>query len=44
MVIAVIYITMCLLLSWLANWLEKRTRRSPRAVAPSAAAPADAGD
>jgi glutamate transport system permease protein len=44
MVIAVIYITMCLLLSWLANWLEKRTRRSPRAVAPSAAAPADVGD
>lgn len=44
MVIAVIYITMCLLLSWLANWLEKRTRRSPRAVAPNAAAPADAGD
>jgi glutamate transport system permease protein len=34
MVIAVIYITMCLLLSTLANWLEKRTRRSPRAVAP----------
>jgi glutamate transport system permease protein len=33
MVIAVIYIAMCLLLSWLANWLEKRTRRSPRAVA-----------
>jgi glutamate transport system permease protein len=33
MVIAVIYITMCLLLSWLANWLEKRTRRGPRAVA-----------
>lgn len=33
-VIAVIYITMCLLLSRLANWLEKRTRRSPRAVAP----------
>jgi glutamate transport system permease protein len=44
MVIAVIYITMCLLLSWLANWLEKRTRRIPRAVAPSAAAPADVGD
>jgi glutamate transport system permease protein len=43
-VIAIIYITMCLLLSALANWLEKRTRRSPRAVAPSAAAPADAGD
>jgi len=34
MVIAVIYITMCLLLSWLANWLEKRTRRGPRPAAP----------
>jgi glutamate transport system permease protein len=34
MVIAVIYISMCLLLSALANWLEKRTRRSSRAVAP----------
>jgi glutamate transport system permease protein len=44
MVIAVIYITMCLILSRLANWLEKRTRRIPRAAAPSAAAPADVGD
>lgn len=35
-VVAVIYIAMCLLLSWLANVLEKRTRRSKRA------APADA--
>jgi glutamate transport system permease protein len=43
MVIAVIYITMCLLLSWLANWLEKRTRRSPRAAAPAAVALPDAG-
>jgi glutamate transport system permease protein len=37
MVIAVIYITMCLALSGLANWLEKRTRRSPRAAAAPAA-------
>lgn len=34
MVIAVIYITMCLMLSGLANWLEKRSRRGPRAAAP----------
>jgi glutamate transport system permease protein len=39
MVIAVIYITMCLLLSALANWLEKRTRRSPRAVVKAPALP-----
>lgn len=31
MVIAPIYIGMCLLLSWLARWVEKRGRRSPRA-------------
>jgi glutamate transport system permease protein len=47
MVIAVIYITMCLALSGLANWLEKRTRRSRRA-APAAgrevAALTQAGD
>jgi glutamate transport system permease protein len=42
MVIAVIYITMCLLLSALATWLEKRTRRSPRAV-PAAPVLPDAG-
>ena len=29
-VIGAIYIVMCLLLSWFANWLEKRLRRSPR--------------
>ena len=29
MVIAVIYITLCLLLSALATWLERRTRRNP---------------
>jgi glutamate transport system permease protein len=28
-VVAAIYITMCLLLSWLANLLERRTRRRP---------------
>lgn len=30
MVIAPVYIGMCLLLSWLARWVEKRGRRSPR--------------
>lgn len=29
MVVAVIYITLCLLLSALATWLERRTRRNP---------------
>ncbi|MFI6844133.1 amino acid ABC transporter permease [Kitasatospora sp. NBC_00085] len=29
MVIAPIYIGMCLLLSWLARWVERRSRRSP---------------
>ncbi|MFJ9770927.1 amino acid ABC transporter permease [Kitasatospora sp. NPDC101157] len=29
MVIAPIYIGMCLLLSWLARWVEQRSRRSP---------------
>lgn len=29
-VVAVIYISMCLLLAWLANYLERRTRRSRR--------------
>jgi glutamate transport system permease protein len=32
MVVAAIYIAMCLLLSALANYLERRTRRSPRRV------------
>jgi glutamate transport system permease protein len=37
MVIAVIYIAMCLLLSWFATYLEKRLRRRRRsAVAPAA--------
>ncbi|MFG3051564.1 amino acid ABC transporter permease [Kitasatospora sp. NPDC048239] len=30
MVITPIYIGMCLLLSWLARWVERRSRRSPR--------------
>ncbi|PYC85835.1 amino acid ABC transporter permease [Streptomyces tateyamensis] len=30
MVIAPVYIGMCLLLSWLAHWVERRGRRSPR--------------
>jgi glutamate transport system permease protein len=44
-VIAAIYITMCLLLSWLANVLERRSRRSvkarpePGAIDPEAPAP-----
>ena len=29
-VIGGIYIVMCLLLSWLANWLQKRSHRSPK--------------
>ncbi|GAA5140985.1 amino acid ABC transporter permease [Pseudonocardia adelaidensis] len=37
-VVAIIYIAMCLLLSWLANTLEKRTRRSKRAAPMGAAA------
>ncbi|MEU7023911.1 amino acid ABC transporter permease [Streptomyces sp. NPDC046203] len=40
MVIAPIYIGMCMLLSWLATWVAKRERRSPRTraadVAPAA--------
>ena len=45
-VIAAIYISMCLLLSWLANVLERRSRRSvkarpdPGAIDPEAPAPA----
>jgi len=30
LIIGGIYIVMCLLLSWFANWLEKRTHRSPK--------------
>ena len=40
LVVAVIYIAMCLLLAWLANYLERRTRRTRRgAAAPPAAGP-----
>ena len=41
MVIAVIYIAMCLLLSALANYLERRTRRGGKAAKPPAAAAGD---
>jgi glutamate transport system permease protein len=41
LVIAVIYIAMCLLLSWLANYLEKRTRRGGKGKPPAAAAAAE---
>ena len=41
LVIAVIYITMCLLLSRLANYLEKRTRRGGRGKPPAATAAAE---
>jgi glutamate transport system permease protein len=38
MVIAPIYILMCLALSSLANWIERRGRRSRKGIAPAAAA------
>lgn len=41
MVVAVIYITSCLLLSALASWLERRTRRSPTVAVVAAAAQTD---
>ncbi len=31
-VVALIYIAMCLLLSWLANYVDRRTRRRPGAI------------
>ncbi|HZZ49780.1 MAG TPA: amino acid ABC transporter permease [Pseudonocardia sp.] len=34
-VVAAIYISMCLLLSWLANYLDRRTRRSPKLADPN---------
>lgn len=40
MVIAAIYIAMCLLLSWFANYVERRSRRGDRAPAPRATVPA----
>ena len=39
LVVAVIYIAMCLLLAALANHLERRTRRTRRGAAPPAGAP-----
>lgn len=45
-VIAPIYILMCMALSWLANWIERRGRRSRKGAQPAAAeavALADAG-
>ena len=40
LVVAVLYITMCLLLALLAHYLERRTRRTPGGAAPP---PADGG-
>ncbi|MFB7949609.1 amino acid ABC transporter permease [Kitasatospora phosalacinea] len=40
MVIAPVYIGMCLLLSWFAKWLERRGRRSPKAEGGAPVAPA----
>ncbi|MGW4807254.1 amino acid ABC transporter permease [Kitasatospora sp. NPDC004272] len=40
MVIAPVYIGMCLLLSWFAKWLERRGRRSPKAKGGAPVAPA----
>ncbi|MGE3287180.1 MAG: amino acid ABC transporter permease [Pseudonocardia sp.] len=37
-VVAIIYISMCLLLSWFAHYLEKRTRRNPVSAKVAAAA------
>lgn len=42
-VVAVIYILLNLALSYLANWLEQRNRRSRRTAARSVAAPAEPG-
>ncbi|CCH29035.1 amino acid ABC transporter permease [Actinosynnema sp. NPDC047251] len=33
--VGAMYITMCLLLTWLASWLEKRNRRNKKAVKPA---------
>jgi len=40
MVIAPVYIGMCLLLSWFAKWLERRGRRDPKAKGGAPVAPA----
>ncbi|MFF1419925.1 amino acid ABC transporter permease [Streptomyces sp. NPDC058280] len=42
MVISPIYIGMCMLLSWFANWMARRQRRNPRTEAVGVA-PADPG-
>lgn len=42
MVVAVIYITLCLALSGVASWLERRSRRSPSGIAVAAERPDDA--
>lgn len=42
LVVAVIYITLCLLLSALANWLERRSRRNPAVIAVAIQRPDDA--
>ncbi|MFE6867084.1 amino acid ABC transporter permease [Kitasatospora sp. NPDC057692] len=41
MVIAPVYIGMCLLLSWFAHWVERRSRRSPSARGGAPVAPAE---
>ncbi|MET9397689.1 amino acid ABC transporter permease [Kitasatospora sp. NPDC002965] len=41
MVIAPVYIGMCLLLSWFARWIEQRSRRSPRVRGGAPVADAD---
>jgi glutamate transport system permease protein len=42
LVVAVIYITLCLMLSGVATWVERRTRRSPTAITVAAERPDDA--
>jgi glutamate transport system permease protein len=42
LVVAVIYITLCLMLSAVATWVERRTRRSPTAITVAAERPDDA--
>ncbi|MFF8771229.1 amino acid ABC transporter permease [Kitasatospora sp. NPDC015120] len=41
MVIAPVYIGMCLLLSWFAHWVERRSRRSPSTRGGAPVAPAE---
>ena len=42
LVVAVIYITLCLMLSGVATWVERRTRRSPTAITVAGERPDDA--